>query len=175
MNIFRHRHGIIAGLPALIALLITVAGCSSADDSATVAVPSPDAKTAKLCRNLHKVLPRKVDGRSRNDPEPRSALTAGWGSPAIILRCGVERPPKMVDPEVAQGTDPDAVGGGVNGVDWLMEKQDDGTYRFTTAKRAAYVQVTLPKPVPEQDSATVLVDLAAAIKKAIPRGIASTT
>ncbi|MGW7255952.1 DUF3515 domain-containing protein [Streptomyces sp. NPDC054834] len=170
MNIFRHR---LTGLPAL-ALLIAVAGCSSADDSATVAVPSPDAKTAKLCRNLHKVLPEKVDGRSRNDPEPRSALTAGWGSPAIILRCGVGRPPKMIDPKVAKGTDPDAIGGGVDGVDWLMEKQDDGTYRFTTAKREAYVQVALPKSVAEQDSAAVLVDLAAAIKKAIPTGIAST-
>ncbi|MET8943012.1 DUF3515 domain-containing protein [Streptomyces sp. NPDC004542] len=170
MDIFRHR---LTGLPAL-ALLIAVAGCSSSDDSATVAVPSPDAKTAKLCRNLHEVLPDKVDGRKRSDPEPRSALTAGWGSPAIILRCGVRRPPKMIDPKVAKGADPDAIGGGVDGVDWLMEKQDDGTYRFTTAKREAYVQVTLPKSVPGQDSATVLVDLAAAVKKAIPTGIAST-
>lgn len=169
MNIFRHR---LTGLPAL-ALLIAVAGCSSSDDSATVAVPSPNAKTAGLCRNLHKVLPEKVDGRSRKDPAPRSAFTAGWGSPAIILRCGVPRPPKMIDPKVAKGTDPDAIGGGVNGVDWLMEKQDDGTYRFTTAKREAYVQVTLSKSVPEQDSATVLVDLATAVKKAIPKGIAS--
>ncbi|MCF3131595.1 DUF3515 domain-containing protein [Streptomyces olivochromogenes] len=172
MNIFRHRP---IRLPAL-ALLIGVAGCSSADDSATVAVPSPDAKTAAQCRALHEVLPRTVDGRKRDDPEPRSAFTAGWGSPAIILRCGITRPPKMIDPEVARGEDPDAMGGGVNGVDWLMEKQDDGTWRFTTAERETYVQVSLPDGMSQQDDgAQVLIDLAAAVKKAIPKGIASMT
>ncbi|MFJ6836617.1 DUF3515 domain-containing protein [Streptomyces sp. NPDC091209] len=168
MNSFRHRHTALLGPPAL-AALIAIAGCSSADDSASVAVPSPDTKVTELCQNLDKVLPRTVDGQSREDPEPRSALTAGWGSPAIILRCGVERPPKMVDPKVATGDDPKAVGGGVNGVDWLMEKQDDGTTRLTTASRLAYVQVTVPGSV---DVSGVLVDLAASVKKAIPKGIA---
>lgn len=169
MDIFRGR---LLGLPAL-ALLILVAGCSSADDEGTVAAPSPDAKTAGLCRNLDKVLPKTLDGRSRNDPGPRSAFTAGWGSPAIILRCGVTRPPKMIDPKVDQGDDPDAIAGSVNGVDWLMEKQSDGSWRFTTANREAYVQVSLPKGVDAQDSSPVLVGLAPAVKKAIPEGIAS--
>jgi hypothetical protein len=102
-------------------------------------------------------------------PQPASALTAGWGGRAIILRCGVAQPPKMVDPKVASGGDPDAVAGGVNGVDWLMEKRDGGGYRFTTANRTAYVEVTVPKDV---DSSGVLIDLAPAIKKAIPAGIA---
>ncbi|MFH8499595.1 DUF3515 domain-containing protein [Streptomyces coeruleorubidus] len=173
MNSFRHRHRsvfrVFLRLPAL-ALLITAAGCSSADDSASAAVPSPDAKVTELCRNLDKVLPSKVDGERREDPEPASALTAGWGSPAIILRCGVPQPPKMVDPKVADGHDPDAVAGGVNGVDWLMEKQDDGAYRFTTANREAYVEVGVPEGV---DSSGALIDLASAVKKAIPEGIAS--
>ncbi len=172
VNSFRHRHRCVFRvfrLPA-VALLITVAGCSSADDSASAAVPSPDAKVAELCRNLDKVLPAKVDGERRADPEPASALTAGWGSPAIILRCGVPQPPKMVDPKVADGRDPDAVAGGVNGVDWLMESEDGGGYRFTTANREAYVEVRAPKSV---DSSGVLIDLAAAVKKAIPEGIAS--
>ncbi|MEV6836109.1 DUF3515 domain-containing protein [Streptomyces sp. NPDC051133] len=170
MNIFRRRPlGLLAS-----ALLITVAGCSTADDGATVAVPGPDAKTATVCRDLHRVLPRKLDGRERADPEPRSAYTAGWGNPAIILRCGVVRPPKMVDPKVAEGGDPDAVAGGVNGVDWLMEKQGDGTWRFTTANRVAYVQVSLPEGMSAQEEGTaVLTDLAPCVKKAIPKGIAS--
>jgi hypothetical protein len=111
-----------------------------------------------------------VDGLGRKVPEPRSALTAGWGSPAIILRCGVERPPKMIDPKVALGDDPKAVGGTVNGVDWLMEKRDDGSNRFTTANRSAYVEVTVPKG---RDASGMLVDMAASIKKAIPKGIAN--
>ncbi|MGI5378465.1 DUF3515 domain-containing protein [Streptomyces sp. CA-251387] len=169
MNVFRHRHTSVLGLPALV-LLITAAGCSSADDSASTAVPSPDAKAGQLCRNLDKVLPAKVDGESREDPSPASALTAGWGDPAIILRCGVVRPPKMLDPKVAEGRDADAVAGGVNGVRWLMERQDDGAHRFTTALRRAYVEVTVPEG---RDSSGVLIDLASAIKKAIPEGIAN--
>jgi hypothetical protein len=170
VNFFRHRP--LALLAP--ALLVAVAGCSTADDGATVAVPSPDAKTAKVCRELHRVLPHKLDGRGRNDPRPRSAYTAGWGNPAIILRCGVVRPPKMVDPKVAEGGDPDAVAGGVNGVDWLMEKQSDGTWRFTTANRTAYVQVSLVKGMSAEDEGTsVLTELAGAVRKAIPKGIAS--
>ncbi|WP_371668948.1 DUF3515 domain-containing protein [Streptomyces sp. NBC_00289] len=165
MHFSRHRP---IGLPALV-LLIAAVGCSSADDSGSAAVPSPDAKVAKLCENLDEVLPATVDGESREDPEPASTLTAGWGSAAIILRCGVVQPPKMIDPKVATGSDPDAMGGGVNGVDWLMEKQGDGSYRFTTANRSAYVEVTVPKG---RDSSGVLVDLAPAVKKAIPGGIA---
>ncbi|WP_406220244.1 DUF3515 domain-containing protein [Streptomyces canus] len=159
MNFFRHRP---LGLPAF-ALLITVAGCSSADDSASAAVPSPGAGATKLCRELDRVLPSKVDDQDRRDPEPASALTAGWGDPAIILRCGVERPSKMDDPE-ADGVE-------VNGVGWLLEKQDDGSFRFTTTLRKAYVEVTIPKDRTD-DGMAPLVDLAPTVKKAIPEGIA---
>ncbi|MFJ7151723.1 DUF3515 domain-containing protein [Streptomyces sp. NPDC100445] len=169
MDIYRHRP------LALLAptLLLAAAACSPAGHGTTVAVPTPDAKTAPVCRNLDRVLPRKVDGLTRHDPEPRSVYTAGWG-PAIILRCGIVRPPKMVDPKVALGQDPDAMGGGVNGVDWLMEKESDGSWRFTTSERRAYVQVTLPKKLSgPDDSAQVLMDLAPAVKKAVPEGLAS--
>ncbi|MDT0402198.1 DUF3515 domain-containing protein [Streptomyces edwardsiae] len=166
MNSFRHRHAVLSAL----AVLITAAGCSSADDSASAAVPSPDAKVTKLCQNLDKALPAKVDGESRDDPEPASELTAGWGGVAIILRCGVERPPKMADPKVANGQDADAVPGGVEGVDWLMERQGDDAYRFTTANREAYVEVRVTGG---RDSTGVLIDLAPAVRKAIPEGIAS--
>ncbi|SNX64282.1 uncharacterized protein DUF3515 [Streptomyces sp. TLI_55] len=159
MNSLRHR---LIGLPAL-TLLITAAGCSSADDSASAAVPSPGTKVAKLCEDLDRELPSKVDGQDRRDPEPASELTAGWGDPAIILRCGVTKPAKMTDPE--------ADGAEVNGVGWLLEKQGDGAFRFTTTLRTAYVEVTIPKNR-TADGAAALVDLAAPIKKAIPEGIA---
>ncbi|MFK4147108.1 DUF3515 domain-containing protein [Streptomyces sp. NPDC004065] len=159
MSFLRHR---LLGLP-LLALLFGAAGCSSSDDSATAAVPSPDAAVAGLCRNLDRALPRTVDGLDRRDPRPASALTAGWGSPAIILRCGVERPARMADPE--------ADGAEVNGVGWLLEKREDGSFRFTTTLRRAYVEVTLPAGRTE-DGVAPLVDLAGAVKKAIPEGIA---
>lgn len=157
-----------AACPVL-AVLIAAAGCSAADGGATAAVPSPRAQAAALCRDLDEALPRTLAGLSREDPSPASALTAGWGSPAVILRCGVGRPPKMLDPDVARGKDPDAVAGGVNGVRWLMERQEDGTYRFTTAGRRAYVEVRLPDG---RDGSGVLVGLAPAVRKAIPVGIA---
>ncbi|KOU76824.1 lipoprotein [Streptomyces sp. MMG1533] len=145
-------------------MLITVAGCSSADDSASAAVPSPDAKATKRCRELDEALPAEVDGQDRRDPEPSSALTAGWGNPAIILRCGVQRPAAM--------NDPDADGVDVNGVGWLLQEQDDGAFRFTTTLREAYVEVTIPKDR-TGDGMAPLVDLASAVKKAIPEGIAN--
>jgi hypothetical protein len=60
----------------------------------------------------------------------------------------------------------------VNGVGWLMEKQDDGSYRFTTSLRRAYVEVSVPKKWVQRDGSNALVDLASPIKKAIPEGIA---
>ncbi|MFD8910830.1 DUF3515 family protein [Streptomyces sp. NPDC059575] len=169
MNFFRHRPlGLLAP-----ALLIAVAGCSPAHDGGSVEAPRPDARTAPLCRKLHEVLPGKVDGKRRSDPGPRSVYTAGWGGSAIILRCGVVRPPKMIDPEVAQGNDPDAIAGGVDGVDWLMEKEGDGVWRFTTANRLAYVQLTLRGLAGPDDATPALVALAPSVKKAIPEGIAS--
>ncbi|MER7676299.1 DUF3515 domain-containing protein [Streptomyces sp. NPDC096934] len=163
MNSSRHRHTTLLGLPVL-ALLISVTGCSSADDGASAVVPGADAKVSALCRNLDEALPKKVDGLDRNDPEPRSALTAGWGSPAIILRCGVQRPSKM--------DDGGALSGEVNGVGWLIEKQSDGAYRFTSSLRRAYVEVTVPAKWARRDGSAALVDLAASVKKAIPEGIA---
>jgi hypothetical protein len=162
VNFFRHRPRLVTGLPAL-ALLLAVSGCSSADDTAHAAVPTPDAKVTDLCRNLHKRLPDTVDGHGRNDPSPRSELTAGWGDPAIILRCGVARPALMDDPQ--------ALPVKVNGVGWAHEKRDDGTQVLTTTLRVAYVEVTLPKEL-AAEGASPLVDFAEPVKKAIPEGIA---
>ena len=159
MNLFRPRPVV---LPPL-ALLLAAVGCSSADGDVSAAVPSPSATVTELCRNLDRTLPSAVDDQPRRDPSPASALTAGWGNPAIILRCGVERPAELNDAEA------DAVG--VNGVDWLLEKRDDGSFRFTTTLREAYVEVTIPEDR-TADGLAPLVDLASAVKKAIPEGIA---
>lgn len=162
VNSFAHRHRFVLAPPAL-TLLLAAAGCSPADGSATAAVPSPGADATRLCRNLDEELPSTVGGLSRADPEPRSALTAGWGNPVIILRCGVPRPAAMDDSQ-ADGVE-------VDGVGWLMRKQPEGAFRFTTTLRRAYVEVTIPKERAE-DGMGPLVDLAPAVKKAIPEGIA---
>ncbi|MCE7552830.1 DUF3515 domain-containing protein [Streptomyces thermodiastaticus] len=162
-SLCHRRYGLSALAVPVTALLATVAGCSASDGSPAAAVPSPDAAVTKLCRDLDRALPQKVDGLSRTDPRPASALTAGWGSPAIILRCGVPRPAAMNDPE--------ADGAEIDGVGWLLQKQSDGSFRFTTTLRRAYVEVTIPAGRTDRGVAP-LVDLAPAVRKTIPEGIA---
>ncbi len=129
----------------------------------TAAVPSPAPEADRLCRDLDGELPKRVDGLDRADPAPASELTAAWGDPAIILRCGVPRPARMADPK-ADGVE-------VDGVGWLLEKRDDGSFRFTTALRLAYVEVTLPKARKDRGMGP-LTDLAPAVLATVPKGIA---
>ncbi|WP_243980575.1 DUF3515 domain-containing protein [Streptomyces sp. NEAU-YJ-81] len=151
-------------LSATMALaLVPMAGCSfigDSDDSVALAVPSPSAQAAAVCRALHKELPTTVNGLKRGTAEPASDYTAVWGDPAVQLRCGVPRP-------AAMGSKTESAE--VNGVEWLPEKQKDG-YRFTTVLRRAYVEVTVPgKYAPEINA---LLDLAKAVKKTVPKGVA---
>lgn len=146
-------------LPA-VALLAAVTGCSSTDAKASAAVPSPSTEEAALCRALHKELPKTVADLDRNDPEPRSELTAGWGDAAIVLRCGVPRPEKMSD---AQS---DAVE--ADGVNWMLEERDSGP-RFTTTYRKTYVEVTMSSRF-NHDS-TPLAELAGPVRKTVPSSL----
>ena len=139
------------------ALLVAAAGCTSTDASASITVPSPPAGEAALCRALDKELPDKVAGQDRDDPEPSSEFTAGWGDAAIVLRCGVPRPEGMSDPR-SQGVD-------VDGVNWLLEERDAGP-RLTTTYRETYVEVTLGRQYTHDISP--LTGLAGPVKKTVP-------
>ncbi|WP_208545397.1 DUF3515 domain-containing protein [Streptomyces sp. Tu 2975] len=139
------------------AVLVAAAGCSSTDASASITVPSPPAEEAALCRALDGELPDSVDGHDRDDPEPSSELTAGWGDAAIVLRCGVARPVGMSDPQ-GQGVE-------VDGVNWLLEERDDGP-RFTTTYRETYVEVTLGGRY--MHDIGPLTDLAGPVKETVP-------
>ncbi|MEV7088143.1 DUF3515 domain-containing protein [Streptomyces sp. NPDC093085] len=137
--------------------MTAAAGCSPTDAPATVTVPSPSAPEAALCRALHKELPRSLAGLDRADPKPASALTAGWGDGAIVLRCGVPRPARMDDPQ-AQAVEAD-------GVNWMLEERDDGP-RFTTTYRETYVEVTMDTRFAHD--ITPLAGLAGPVAKTVP-------
>ncbi|MEU0085683.1 DUF3515 domain-containing protein [Streptomyces sp. NPDC006274] len=156
MTSFRRRPLFLSA----VAVLIAAAGCSSTDASAPIAVPSPPAAEAALCRALDGELPQSVGGQDRDDPEPSSELTAGWGDAAIVLRCGVPRPEGMSDPQ-GQGVD-------VDGVNWLLEERDAGP-RFTTTYRETYVEVTLGTQY--MHDLGPLTELAGPVKKTVPASL----
>jgi hypothetical protein len=87
-----------------------------------------------VCSALQHALPSTVAGQSAREPTPSSDLTAAWGDPPIVLRCGVPAP---------AGLTPTSQVTNVNGVDWYPE-QLTGGYRFTATGRKAYVEVTVP-------------------------------
>ncbi|MGP3688688.1 DUF3515 family protein [Streptomyces sp. IBSNAI002] len=157
------RVRIVSAVPAVLAL-VAVAACSPGDTEARVdPPPAPPAKVAGFCAALHEELPETVAGLARTGTEPRSALTAAWGGSAIVLRCGIPKPPAMAD-EKQEGVH-------VNGVAWLLEKLDDGGFRFTTGMREAYTEVVVDKE--HATDAGMLVGLSTAVAATVPVGISS--
>lgn len=56
--------------------------------------PQPGAAVAQACTQLAGKLPDSLGkDLSRRATEPASPLVAAWGSPAVILRCGVPADP----------------------------------------------------------------------------------
>ncbi|MFJ6794140.1 DUF3515 family protein [Streptomyces sp. NPDC091268] len=163
MSLHRRPPGLLAALPAL-AAVVSVAGCTSGGSQARVAPPpAPPAEVAGLCAALHGELPRTVAGLERTPVVPESDLTAAWGGSAIVLRCGIPKPAKMLDPK-QDGVE-------VNDVGWLLEKLGDGGFRFTTGARLAYTEVRVDKE--HATDAGMLVGLSAAIARTVPAGISS--
>lgn len=162
-----HRRPIrLLALPALSALL-ALAGCSPAGSEARVdPPPAPPADVAGFCAALHGQLPEEVAGLARTETAPESDLTAAWGGSAIVLRCGIPKPPEMADPKQD--------GVHVNGVAWLLEKLPDGAgggFRFTTGMRLAYTEVRVDKE--HATDAGMLVGLSDSVARTVPEGISS--
>jgi hypothetical protein len=90
-----------------------------------------------------------LDGKRRKVSPGR--FIAAWGSPAISLRCGVDKPAGLTAASACFE---------VNGVGWYAEQAAAG-YLFTTIGRIAYVEVGVPsRYAPE---ANALVDLAVVV------------
>ncbi|MGW5346570.1 DUF3515 domain-containing protein [Streptomyces sp. HUAS TT3] len=161
-----HRRPLRVRVPALSALVTAaaLAGCSPGGSAARVdPPPTPPADVAGFCAALHEELPETVAGLARTPTDPESGLTAAWGGSAIVLRCGIPKPAKMADPKQE--------GVHVNKVAWLLEKLDDGSFRFTTGMRLAYTEVRVDKE--HATDAGMLVGLSDAVAKTVPEGISS--
>ncbi|MEU0934574.1 DUF3515 family protein [Embleya sp. NPDC005971] len=155
---------ILAGLlPVTLSLAVA---CDSGSGNIEVAAPTPPPGAATdACRALHDALPAKVMDAEARKTSPKSTLTAAWGNPAIVLRCGVGLPAslRVVDPDKVGSEPRDSVT--VNGVIWNFAKYADGV-RFTTVYREANVEMTVPKKFAEP--AAPLTDIAEAVTHAVP-------
>lgn len=93
------------------------------------------------------------------DLTSRDGLVAQWGAPAIVLRCGVEKPPSQT---------PGARCDVVNDVGWFAEQTAEG-WRFTTIGRSANVEVSVPATyAPEANALVGLSDAMALLPEVEP-------
>jgi hypothetical protein len=115
----------------------------------------PCAKVlAQLPVTLDKLAPRVVHTR------PETPYVVAWGDPAVVLRCGVDRPKSLVANSAAQFFS----GTGESGP--FYDVTDDGTQAkvYTSVDRAAYISITIPRTY----AAAPLPALSTAIAKALP-------
>lgn len=133
--------------------------------------PRPSGREVAYCRALHKELPARLGGMERLADEPGSEFTAAWGKPSISLRCGVRKP--LVLTEGYRGYDLATPTWEIDGVEWMPETQPDGSIRFTTSKREAWLEVTLPRTRVRDGGGdfAVFQELAGPVTKTIPYGL----
>jgi hypothetical protein len=167
----RSRRRVASVVLPITASLLAVAGCSAGPDSVAVDSPSPSpSASAAACRALHAALPGSVDGLARRPTRPSSRFTAAWGDPALVLRCGVRSPDVLTPGNAHYDPTSDAVG--IDGVDWLPQKEPDGSVRATTTLREAFVEVTIPaKYAGPYGDLSALTDLADAVSRSDPTGL----
>jgi hypothetical protein len=135
----------------LLLAILGVAGCSPG--LAVDAYPTePDTRID--CKALFADAPRSVAGEDSILVEGDHAVA--WGAPAIVLRCGVEKP------EALSRSSPCYP---VGDVDWFAETTADG-YLFTTVGRSFFVSVEVPRSYDPASDA--LADLAGSIQKHDP-------
>jgi hypothetical protein len=133
------------------ALLMLAAGCGSPTVQVSD-VPTPDGEDATACRSLSGDLPQTIgDKLAKRTVEPSSPYLAAWGTPAVVLRCGVGIPATY-----RPGDDLTVV----NNVGWFEDdRQNDVVY--TTITRAPRIALAVPRK--RKSSFEILVDLSGSI------------
>ena len=109
----------------------------SASATGTVPVSAPPAASAAVaavCGKLLGALPRTLDGRPARPVSAAPDQVVAWGSPPVVLRCGVG--PVTVPPDTNEQFQ-------INGVRWYAETHGSAVV-FTTTDRTVPVEVTVP-------------------------------
>jgi hypothetical protein len=153
---------VILILPVVIALIVVVRVVGGDDttrgpaeiDGATptqranlpilrVEVPPATAEIERSCPALMSDLPVELAGEQSRRVDSDTPFAYAWGDPAVVLICGVERPPGFVTGTATIQ---------INGVQWYVDTSDPDTTVWTAVDRPVYVEVRLPADV---DSAPV--------------------
>lgn len=119
----------------LVAVPLALTSCAGSVDVTPPDLGQPSSSASlDACTELTGDLPDQIADQEQRSTSPESPLTAAWGDPAIVLRCGVPRPAALTTTSQLVS---------VNGVDWLAEELTAG-YVFTTAGRSPFVEVAVP-------------------------------
>lgn len=124
--------------------------------------PSPSGAVAERCAQLGNVVPQRLESLRPRVISPRSPLVHAWGSPAVVLTCGVARPAGY-SPTSSETTE-------VDGVRWFEQPGSDmvvWTAVRPAAGGGATIYAALQVPTHYQGQGAFLVDLAGALKTAL--------
>jgi hypothetical protein len=125
------------------------------------APPSTSAATVSACAQVISGLPLTLAGQDvrRTESTPASGAIQAWGDPAIVLRCGVDRPKSLVPGSSAEYISTTGTSGPFYDV-----TTDDGANVYTSVDRAVYIAVT----VPAKYHAAPMPTISRAIAKVLP-------
>jgi hypothetical protein len=150
---------IAIGLPTILVVAVVVAAVvlrsQEPGSLALPPVPAPEARSAS-CDRLLSALPEelgRLDRRTIAAPAP--AGTAAWGDPAVVLRCGLDRPVELTATSRLLE---------ISGVQ-LLELPGPASSTWVVVDRPVYVAVTLPAGV----GSGPLQQIAEAVRETLPR------
>ncbi len=158
-----HRRPRLRGTVPLAALLVAgaLAGCSGGEqDPAADPTAAPQGGSPACAQVLDRAPQRVLD-------QPRAAAGAPvqgvlvWGSPGILLRCGLDETGPTTSPCLT-----------VDGVDWVLDDPGEGSdapLRFTTYGRTPQVEVLVPASYGRENASGALVDLRESVAP-LPQG-----
>jgi hypothetical protein len=119
-----------------------------------VDVPPATPEADASCPALMGRLPLDLAGETSRRVKSDTPYAYAWGDPAIVLICGVDRPPGFVVGVSAIQ---------INGVQWYVDTDDPDTTVWTTIDRPVYVQVSLPSSVDSAPVTALTTEIAAAL------------
>jgi hypothetical protein len=135
----------VIALPVVVILALAFAGGLSDKGPGKVAVSAPP--TVAACAPLMAKMPQVLAGLASRTVTPDSDQVRAWGNPAVVLRCGVNRPTFLAPGSSDQQYYIQGTGSASQGVLWDQPSDStpaDKPVVFTAVDRDVYVEVTLP-------------------------------